>query len=192
MPAAVAVRSSHEHASPDADEPSAAALAQALSLACLAVVLLEITYTRLFSFKLFYYFTYLIIGIALLGGGSGGVTVALSRRLRRASLDRVFGASCLAAAAAVLVGYWPVALTRLNAIDLAQAVSLTRVFDRDVATAETGKLLFICACVFAPFFAAGIAVSKLFATRTERIGRLYFADLLGAGVGCALAVPLLE
>ena len=35
-------------------------------LVSLAVILLEISYTRIFSFKLYYYFTYLIIGLALL------------------------------------------------------------------------------------------------------------------------------
>ena len=38
----------------------------------MAAILLEISYTRVFSFKLFYYFTYLTIGIVLLGMGSGG------------------------------------------------------------------------------------------------------------------------
>ncbi|MBW1687105.1 MAG: hypothetical protein JRS35_18805, partial [Deltaproteobacteria bacterium] len=44
-------------------------------LVSLAAILLEIGYTRIFSFKLYYYFTYLILGIALLGLGSGGVFV---------------------------------------------------------------------------------------------------------------------
>ena len=43
-------------------------------LVALAAILLEISYTRVFSFKLFYYFTYLTIGIVLLGMGSGGVS----------------------------------------------------------------------------------------------------------------------
>lgn len=41
-------------------------------LVSMAAILLEISYTRIFSFKLYYYFTYLILGIALLGLGSGG------------------------------------------------------------------------------------------------------------------------
>ena len=50
----------------------------------LAAIVLEVSYTRIFSFKLYYYFTYLIIGIGLLGLGSGAVVVALSQRVRRA------------------------------------------------------------------------------------------------------------
>jgi len=47
-----------------------------------AAVLLEISYTRLISFKFFYYYTYLVIGFALLGIGTGGVLVAVLRGLR--------------------------------------------------------------------------------------------------------------
>jgi len=39
-------------------------------LISLAAILLEISMTRIFSFKLYYYFTYLILGIAMLGLGA--------------------------------------------------------------------------------------------------------------------------
>ena len=47
-------------------------------LVSFASLLLEIGYTRVISFKLYYYYTYLVIGLALLGIGSGGVLVAVS------------------------------------------------------------------------------------------------------------------
>ena len=53
-----------------------------------AGLLLEISYTRLISFKLFYYYTYLVIGFALLGIGSGGVLVSIAPRLGRAAPER--------------------------------------------------------------------------------------------------------
>jgi hypothetical protein len=55
----------------------------------LAVILLEVSYTRVFSFKLVYYFTYLVIGISLLGLGSGGVFVAIFDRFRGAATERL-------------------------------------------------------------------------------------------------------
>ena len=60
-----------------------AALPAELFLLSLAVILLEVSYTRVFSFKLVYYFTYLIIGIALLGLGAAGVLVMLLGRSER-------------------------------------------------------------------------------------------------------------
>ena len=51
-------------------------------LVSLVGLLLEVGYTRIVSFKLWYYYTYLVIGLALLGIGSGGIFVVLSPRLR--------------------------------------------------------------------------------------------------------------
>ena len=56
----------------------------------LAGLSLEIAYTRIVSFKLFYYYTYFVIGLALLGFGAAATVTALSVRLRRAdALDTV-------------------------------------------------------------------------------------------------------
>ena len=63
-------------------------------LIALAVILLEVSYTRLFSYKLVYYFTYLVIGISLLGLGAGGVFVALFESLRRQATEKVILATC--------------------------------------------------------------------------------------------------
>src|SRR5262249_15543493 len=56
---------------------------------------------------------------------------------------------------------------------------------------EGGKLGLLCACLFVPFLAAGLAVASILLRDVERIGELYGADLMGASLGCALAVPLL-
>ena len=44
---------------------------------------LEIAYTRVISFKIFYYYTYFVIGLALLGLGAASSALALSSRLRK-------------------------------------------------------------------------------------------------------------
>jgi hypothetical protein len=147
-------------------------------LVSFGVILLEISYTRIFSFKLFYYFTYLIIGIALLGMGSGGVFTAVSPRFRRVGLARIVPAACILASASVLAGYFAIALIQLN------SMGLPNIAREDI------KLLIITACVFTPFLLGGIVIATVFSEDPERIHRLYFADLLGAGIGCALVVPL--
>ncbi|HEX6424322.1 MAG TPA: hypothetical protein VFZ79_12635, partial [Acidimicrobiales bacterium] len=74
-----------------------------------AALLLEISYTRIVSFKLFYYYTYLVIGLALLGIGTGSVVVSLSKRLRRASTDAVMMVGSLLGALSIIAGYLVVA-----------------------------------------------------------------------------------
>src|SRR6185295_4376072 len=157
-------------------------------LISLAVILLEVSYTRVFSFKLVYYFTYLIIGLTLLGLGAGGVVEASFARLRRSPLARLIPACCLVCAAGVLFGYVAIARIQLNAFLLISSLGTNEI---RIALAEAVKLVVICGLLFIPFLSAGIAVAAIFATGTAHINRLYFADLAGAGLACALCVPLI-
>jgi predicted membrane-bound spermidine synthase len=147
-------------------------------LIALAAILVEISLTRIFSFKLYYYFTYLILGIALLGLGSGGVLVAVSSRLREAAPEPLVAGCSLLAGAAIPVCYGVLAFVQVNTIDFAEGWS------------EYPKLTLICFATFLPFLMIGIALAKIFASRPQDIGRLYFSDLVGAGLGCAICVPL--
>ena len=81
-----------------------------------AGLLLEINYTRIFSYKVYYFFTYFIIGLALLGFGSAGVFVAVIPRLRRVALDTLIYVCCMAASLSVLVGYIVVSRTPINTL----------------------------------------------------------------------------
>jgi hypothetical protein len=146
-----------------------------------AALLLEISYTRVISFKLFYYFTYLVIGFALLGIGSGGVLVSISRRFAALSLDRILAGGCLASSLGVAFGF---ALVIGTPTDTAQL--------SNQPLAEISKLLLLCVGLFASFLPVGVMISALLARNPTRIGRLYFADLVGAGAACAVAVPLLS
>ena len=147
-------------------------------------LLLEISYTRVISFKLFYYYTYLVIGLALLGIGSGAVVVAISGRLRRASTDAILMWGLLLGGASVGVGYLVVART---------SVATLEIWDYGTLSSVTGmaSLLLICLAMFASFIAIGVMIATLFGRRSEEIGRLYFADLVGAGLACAVVVTLL-
>jgi hypothetical protein len=158
-------------------------------LLSLGVILFEVSYTRVFSYKLVYYFTYVIIGLALLGLGTSAICATISPRLRRAAASRLLPVCCLAAAASVLGGYLVVAITPVNAMDLIAALSPLR---PTTVVVEGAKLGLVCLVLFAPFFFAGLAIAAIFATHADRIARLYGADLVGAGLGCACAVPVLS
>ena len=150
-------------------------------LASFAAFLLEIAYTRIFSFKVYYSFTYLVIGIALMGLGAGGALVAaMPRRLADRTPEQLIPSICLAGAMAVLVGYLVVARVQLNASAL------------DKAPAEAAKLIAVSALLAVPFVAVGLVVSLILAARAEEAGRLYAADLVGGGLGCTLSIVLLE
>ena len=155
-----------------------------LLLVSFAGLLLEISYTRIVSFKLYYYYTYLVIGLALLGIGFGGVLVTISRRLREMATEALLMWCLLLGALRIAVGYFVIALMPLDTFAIWDYGS----FD---SFANLALLLVLCLGLFVPFVAVGVVVSTLFGRRPERIGRLYFADLVGAGLACAIVVALL-
>src|SRR5262245_35072293 len=170
-----------ESTAPAQADPSRRGYHLEIFLVSFAGLLLEVSYTRIVSFKLFYYYTYLVIGLALLGIGAGGVLVAISRRLRRASTDAIVMWSLLFGAVSVGLGYLIVALTRTDSLAL---------WDYGTFDSLSGllRLILICLVLFTSFIAVGVVLATLFGRRSEQIGRLYFADLLGAGLACAVVV----
>ena len=70
---------------------------------------LEIAYTRVISFKLFYYYTYFVIGLALLGLGAASAVVALSTKLRSLDTAQLLQRVAPAASFVGLLGYMVVA-----------------------------------------------------------------------------------
>jgi hypothetical protein len=152
-------------------------------LVSFAAILIEICYTRVISFKLFYYYTYLVIGLALLGIGAGGVMVAVSARLRRAKTETVLFWSLLLGAVGVVASYVVVAYTSLDSLQIWR-------YGTGGSARSMAALLVICVLIFLPFVAPGVILATLFGRKPEGVGGLYFADLLGAGLACAVVISL--
>jgi hypothetical protein len=155
-----------------------ATLFSGVALSSFAALLLELSLTRLFSVVLFYHFAFLAISIALLGLGAGGVFAHL-RKAWLSSLElRTITVTCAALAA------------------LAIPVTLEVVLHVPVSLKLTGAnflrltVMYIFAAV--PFFLTGVQFSVIFARLSERIPRLYGADLAGGALACLAVVPLLN
>ena len=148
-------------------------------LISLAVILVEISYTRIFSFKFYYFFTYLIIGISMLGLGAGGVFVAIFPRLRAVRPQRLILICRLASSLAIAVGYFVIALVQLKALTVTSSL---------LAASKLGLMLLF---LFVPFLGAGVVIATIFGARPLRINRLYCADLVGAALGCVACIPLM-
>jgi spermidine synthase len=142
-------------------------------------LLLEISYTRIFSFKVFYYFTYVILGMGLLGIGAGGIAIATSERLRRVDPERLISVCAFAGGASVLIGYLIIGPTQMN---IAESIH---------SPVEILKLLMVMLLLTSSFFAVGLIISTILSVQPDNASRLYGADLLGAALGCTLAVPLI-
>ena len=154
-------------------------------LVSLAGLLLEVGYTRIVSYKLWYYYTYLVLGLALLGIGSGGVLVTMSKRLRDATTERILSVCGLTGSVSVAVGYFIVAKVPIDTVKI-----------WDYGTASSFKNLAILGLIsfvlFASFISLGVIISVILGRAAERVGTLYFADLIGAGLGCVVAIPFIS
>jgi hypothetical protein len=150
-----------------------------------AALLIEISYTRIISFKLFYYYVYLVIGLALLGIGAGGVAVAVSKRLQAARTEAILFWSFFAGAVVSLGGYLIIASVRINTL----AVWL---YGTSGSAKSLLLLLVLCVCMFGSFVPAGVISATLFSRRPQGIGGLYFCDLLGAGLACAVVIYVIS
>src|SRR5689334_3203109 len=87
-------------------------------LVSLAGLLLEVGYTRIVSYKFWYYYTCLVIGLALLGIGSGSVFVAVFSRMRQWSTDRILAVCGLFGAVSITLGYLVVARMQVDTVQI--------------------------------------------------------------------------
>jgi hypothetical protein len=140
----------------------------------LATLLLELAFTRVLAVANWYHFGFLVISMALLGFGASGVALTLWAELReKASIDRTLAALSLGFGCVVFISYW-----------LMQQIP----FDPFQLLSDRRQLLFMplyYVVVAAPFFCSGLAIALLLFRGRDRAHRLYAADLLGAGLGCA-------
>jgi SAM-dependent methyltransferase len=144
-----------------------------------ATLALQVLLTRLFSAVLFYHFSFVAISLALLGAGSGALLVYLRPAwFARGRVESVLALGSVAFALLVLGG-------------TGVLVRLHYGLSTDVTTSFAVTLGAACLIAALPFLAAGIVIALAVSTYTPWIGRLYAADLAGAGIGAVAVVPML-
>ena len=154
-------------------------------LASFSTLLIEISYTRIISFKLFYYYVYLVIGLALLGIGTGGVLVAVWKRLRDAGTDSILFWSLLLGSLTTIISYAIVARIQLDTLAVWR-------YGTFASIKSFALLILMCLCVFSSLVAPGVIIATLFGRKPGGIGGLYFADLFGGGLACATVIYLVS
>jgi hypothetical protein len=158
--------------------PATRALA-GIGLVAGCALALQVLLTRLFSAVLFYHFGFLAISLALLGTGVGGLLLYVRPQwfARQPLTQQLSRWSLLLAGLLMLV---PFLLVRL---DYHFSGSITTGFALNLAAA--------CALAALPFTAAGVAIALAIRDWAQHAGRVYGADLAGAGIGAAAVVPVM-
>lgn len=151
----------------------------AVGLVSSGVLAYEVLLARLFSIIQWYHFAYMAISIALLGYGASGTVLALAR-------ERLAGrATSSFAAFAALFG-----ITAVACFALAERLP----FNALELIWDPWQLLYLGALyvvLIVPFFFGALAVGVALTGFAEPVGRIYRADLLGAGLGALGILGLL-
>jgi hypothetical protein len=154
-------------------------LALAIALLAGAALAYQVLLFRLLAIVQWHPFAATIISLALLGHGAAGTALALAGRRLLPRFPAAF-ATCASLFAVAVPICWAVA-QRLpfNGLELVWN------------PAQLGWLAGLFLLLSLPFFFAACCFGLAFMHARERIAALYAADLLGAGLGAALATGLL-
>ena len=139
----------------------------------------ELLLMRVLSIVQWHHFAYMIISLALLGYGASGTFIALFRRHLENRFEAAFAASALL-----------FSITMVACFALGQRVpfnALEVVWD----SRQFVYLSLIYLVFFVPFFFAACCIGLALSFRNADISRIYFFDLLGAGLGAVLIIGAL-
>ncbi len=140
---------------------------------------LQISITRLLTISIGQSLAYLVVSLALLGYGAAALLLQLLGQKDQARQNLLLGGS-LAFALFIPGSFYLLAYLACDPWQL--------IWDKR----QLPCLLLMLICLFLPFFFAGLAVASCYLEKNSRLGRLYFADLAGAGSGCLWALFLFE
>ena len=151
----------------------------ATGLISAAAIAYEILLMRMLSIVQWHHFAYMIISLALLGYGASGTFIATAKRLLEPRFELFFSVSALLFSVTMVACFVLGQRVPFNALEI---VWNPRQFFYLAVT----YLVF-----FVPFFFAACCIGLAFTCRRSFISRIYFFDLLGAGLGAILIVGLL-
>lgn len=147
----------------------------------MAVMILEIALTRVFSVTLWYHFAFMIVSIALLGFGVSGVFLSLFPFLSRRNMHQnlvilanLFALSSLGAF--ILCNRIPLNILKLHPVFPPQFLYLT--------------IYFLSYAL--PFFLAGLCIGICLVRMPGEVNRIYSSSLLGSGLGCIVIIYILS
>lgn len=152
-------------------------------LVSMSTLTLEIVLTRIFSVTMWYHFAFLAISMALMGSAMAGVVLYFFPHLTKPGVTpRWIGWAALGLA-------FSIPLTFVIYLQIPFVVRLNRTL---LPPEQILWLFLIYLDLTVPFFLSGLILSLALSAWSEQAGRVYWADLTGAAIGCLLSIPLLE
>jgi len=163
-------------------ESKAVMMVFSVALTSFLLLALQIVLMQAVGYAQGHHLAYVMVSVALLGFGAGGSVLTLRRVRSRSSLESLFAPALLLCA--LSTAWLPVPLYALLS-----GLELDLLFVGYRPWLLLSGLGFI---MLLPFFFGAAAISIVFSTRTERIGLLYAANLLGSAAGAGAVLLALR
>lgn len=147
-----------------------------IALISSSLIAYQIVLVKLFCIQYWYHFAHLIVSIALLAFGASGTFLYFFQKFLKHRFSTVLFLCPLLFILFMWVNLFLNRTIAFNPLMLLWQPS------------EILKFLFLTMSLFTPFFFGALCISLCLATVRDRIHRIYGANLVGSGMGCALVL----
>ena len=153
----------------------------AIGLLSISIIAFQIILIQILSIVQWYHFAYMVISVALLGFGAAGTFLSLYRE------KILFHSEWLLPTLMILSGLFMSVVVRISQIEFFR-------FDTYLLFADSShiwRLLVTYLIYVIPFFLAALAIGIVFVKFSDSIGKLYFYNLVGSGIGGIAVIGLI-
>src|SRR5215207_9815066 len=147
----------------------------------LSIILFELALTRVFSIVLWYDYAFMAISIAFFGLGIGSFMIHIQKDKfnalkKKSTIDPQFTFS-----------------SRIVRYAIAYGISVPLfIFLIGYIPSDTSYIYLFYLISSVPFFFAGAGMALIFLAMSEKISKLYFADLIGAALATIILDPMMQ
>jgi hypothetical protein len=147
----------------------------------LSIILFELALTRIFSIVLWYDYAFMAISIAFFGLGIGSFMIHIQKDKfntlkKKSTIDPQFTFS-----------------SRIVRYAIAYGISVpVFIFLIGYIPSDTSYIYLFYLVSSIPFFFAGAGMALIFLAMSEKISKLYFADLIGAALATIILDPIMQ
>jgi hypothetical protein len=154
----------------------------AIGLVSSAIIAFQLILMQILSYIQWYHFAYMIISVALLGFGAAGTFLTIFRQRLLNNYTRIFPSLLIITAILMAVTVIGVNLdaVRFDSLLIFQDLRYT------------GRLIATYFIFFLPFFTGALAIGLSFLKFANQIGKIYFANLVGSGLGGIISLILMH
>src|SRR5918911_1458206 len=147
----------------------------------LSIILFELALTRIFSIVLWYDYAFMAISIAFFGLGIGSFVIHIQKNKlntpkKKSTIEPQFGFS-----------------SRIVRYAIAYGISVpVFIFLIGYIPSDTSYIYLFYLVSSVPFFFAGAGMALVFLAMSQKISKLYFADLIGAALATIILDPMMQ